>query len=163
MKTYKTTEAERARARAYYWANRDKMLVATRLYRENNTEARREYFRKRQPIRTAQRRAWNEANRDKQRAVNVRHHLKREHGMTVEQYSAMVEAQNGRCAICRQPPTGNRHCGKLHVDHNHENGQIRALLCADCNRAIGLMRERPERLTAAAWYLERHRHLAVAA
>lgn len=78
--------------------------------------------------------------------------LKRNYGMTLEEYEARLEAQSGRCAICRDEPTKKR----LHVDHNHQTGAIRDLLCEWCNHAIGKAREDPARLRAMAEYLERH-------
>lgn len=110
----------------------------------------------RRPIRTIQRRAWNAANRERQRAVNERVHLRRYHDLTVEQYRAMVVAQGGRCVICGDVPSGKAHCGKLHVDHDHATGAIRDLLCSDCNMGLGKFRDSARLLTKAAWYLERH-------
>lgn len=78
--------------------------------------------------------------------------LKRNYGMTLEEYEERLEAQGGRCAICRDEPTKKR----LHVDHNHQTGVIRDLLCEWCNHAIGKAREDPARLRAMAEYLERH-------
>ncbi|MFE1451898.1 endonuclease VII domain-containing protein [Streptomyces olivaceoviridis] len=78
--------------------------------------------------------------------------LKRNYGMTLKEYEERLAAQGGRCAICRDAPTKKR----LHVDHNHETGAIRDLLCEWCNHAIGKAREDPARLRAMAEYLERH-------
>jgi len=75
--------------------------------------------------------------------------LKRAYGLSAADYEAMLIKQKGQCAICgATPPT-------LHVDHNHTTGEVRALLCGSCNRAIGLMQEDTSRLRAAADYLER--------
>lgn len=76
--------------------------------------------------------------------------------LTVEEYDALFEAQNGVCAICGNEETTTSH-GKvrlLSADHDHETGQQRGLLCCDCNRAIGQMKDDPERLRAAADYIE---------
>ncbi|MFI7096817.1 endonuclease VII domain-containing protein [Streptomyces lydicus] len=78
--------------------------------------------------------------------------LKFHYGMTLEEYEERLAAQGGRCAICRDEPTKKR----LHVDHNHQTGAIRDLLCEWCNHAIGKAREDPARLRAMAEYLERH-------
>lgn len=78
--------------------------------------------------------------------------------LTAEDYEAKLAEQGGACAICRCPET-NKFRGKvrrLAFDHCHASGRIRDLICAACNRAIGLMRDSPDRLRAAADYLERH-------
>ena len=87
--------------------------------------------------------------------------LRRIYGITLAQYSWMLEVQGGVCAICGQPETkrGGRNGTsdlQLAVDHDHSTGQIRGLLCSDCNRAIGLLRHDPERLKAAIHYIEEH-------
>lgn len=72
--------------------------------------------------------------------------------LTVEEYAAMFAAQGGRCAICRGEP-GRK---PLAIDHCHATHGVRALLCTACNLALGLMRDNPERLRAAADYVEGH-------
>ena len=90
---------------------------------------------------------------DPERAAEIdrRHHLKVTYGLTPEGFDALVESQNGVCAICEGPPRGPGKC--LHVDHDHETGKIRGLLCAPCNTAIGLLAENPERVRAMLAYL----------
>ena len=68
-------------------------------------------------------------------------------------YLEMQIAQEGVCAICRTGPAR-----KLHVDHCHKRRTVRSLLCGRCNKALGLFDDCPERLRAAADYLERHRN-----
>ncbi len=80
-------------------------------------------------------------------------HLKFKYGLTVEQYKAMVKAQAGLCAICRQPPRGKKK--RLGVDHDHETGAVRGLLCGTCNTAIGHLAESRDSLRRAARYLAR--------
>ncbi|MBO3751547.1 hypothetical protein J5X84_36205 [Streptosporangiaceae bacterium NEAU-GS5] len=81
-------------------------------------------------------------------------------GLTLRQYERLVAAQGGACAICGDEPD------VLHVDHDHRccptKGKscgkcIRQLLCTWCNRAIGMLKDDPALLRAAAAYLERHR------
>lgn len=80
------------------------------------------------------------------------------HGITGEQYQSMFESQSGLCAICGRPETliRNGRVQSLSVDHNHDTGIIRDLLCAGCNVMIGHAMEDPEILRRAALYLERH-------
>lgn len=77
--------------------------------------------------------------------------LKKLYGMSPEEYSTLMAAQGGKCAICRSSCPR----GRLSVDHNHETGEIRGLLCRDCNRALGIFRDDPDRLRKAAEYLEK--------
>lgn len=77
--------------------------------------------------------------------------LKYHYGLTVAEYETRLDAQGGRCAICREVSPQ-----RLHVDHNHQTGAIRDLLCEGCNHAIGKAQENPSRLRAMADYLERY-------
>jgi len=77
-------------------------------------------------------------------------HLKRKYGLTEAQYDAMLASQGGLCAICRVRPAA-------HVDHDHETGRVRSLLCFNCNGALGHMLDNPGWLMAAMEYLEQHR------
>ena len=90
--------------------------------------------------------------REQQRATNRKARLK-QYGITPEAYDAMLEAQGGVCAICG----GEQTLGRKHfdVDHCHDTGIVRGLLCSHCNRALGLMLDDPSRLRGAAAYLER--------
>jgi hypothetical protein len=72
------------------------------------------------------------------------------YGISVAEYDALLAKQGGICAICsRTCSTGRR----LSVDHEHDSGRIRGLLCNSCNRAIGLFGDDPARLHAAIAYL----------
>ncbi|MCU1427916.1 MAG: hypothetical protein JWL83_1916 [Actinomycetia bacterium] len=86
--------------------------------------------------------------------ANRKSHLKRKYGLTVEQYDAMLEAQGGVCAICREKPGDLT----LHVDHDHVSGETRELLCVRCNNALGLFQESHDLFAAAAGYLDRFDH-----
>jgi hypothetical protein len=73
------------------------------------------------------------------------------YGLSMEVFAAMTEAQGFRCAICRADPDGQN----LHVDHDHETGAVRGLLCGSCNRALGLFQDDHTILQAAIEYLKR--------
>ena len=87
-----------------------------------------------------------------------RNHQARMRRMYGIDYAAMNLAQDGVCAICKKPEL-NRSNGpnpkRLSVDHCHETGAVRGLLCNNCNRAIGLLGDDPALLRAAVEYLER--------
>jgi hypothetical protein len=78
-------------------------------------------------------------------------HLKK-YGLSPEQYSKLLEAQNGVCAICQRPPATGE---KLAVDHHHATGKIRGLLHRTCNNAIGLLKDKAEWCLRAVDYLKR--------
>jgi len=84
-------------------------------------------------------------------------HLMRLYGITPAEYDAMFEAQDGVCAICLKPETMSIAGVKrsLCVDHDHRTGQVRGLLCAQCNFAIGKLDDDPNVILAAAIYLTR--------
>ena len=78
--------------------------------------------------------------------------LARAFGITEADYDRMWEAQGGLCAICHLPEPVINRC--LAVDHNHITKQVRALLCSRCNPMLGYAHDSPDRLRAAAAYLE---------
>jgi hypothetical protein len=84
--------------------------------------------------------------------------LKRKYGITIAEYDRMFEEQNGVCAICGEPRPEER---TLHIDHDHQTGVIRGLLCFRCNNALGDFREEYELFQRAADYLDRDEELAV--
>jgi len=91
---------------------------------------------------------WRDANHERIRAGNLR----RNFGISMEQYDEMTLNQGGVCAICE----GKCKTGKyLAVDHNHESGKVRGLLCYVCNTSIGKFKDSPELLRRAAGYLEK--------
>jgi len=74
------------------------------------------------------------------------------YGLTIYQVQKMKEAQGNRCAICGRFPAKD---AVFCVDHCHKTGKVRGLLCQDCNRALGLLRDNPETFMKAADYLKR--------
>lgn len=81
--------------------------------------------------------------------------LKKHYGLTVGQYQQMLDRQNGTCAICDGPPKGKgADRGRYHVDHCHETGKVRGLLCSSCNLAIGYLGDDARRVRRAARYIE---------
>lgn len=73
--------------------------------------------------------------------------LGRNFGITLLDFLDMEKQQSGKCAICDEL------CADLHVDHCHDTGVVRGLLCGSCNRGIGLLRDDPGILMNAVNYL----------
>lgn len=106
--------------------------------------------------------AYYAANAERKRAVNRAwrartgfnraHQLRHLYGISLEQYQELLDAQDGVCAICKLPPQGQRKF--LAVDHDHETGEIRGLLCTTCNVGLGALRDSTELVRSALAYLE---------
>jgi hypothetical protein len=90
------------------------------------------------------------AYREKEWASKVR----AKYGISTEEYQALLDAQGGACAICRSTSTGAR-TGRFCVDHDHDTGRIRGLLCDACNRGIGYLGDTHDAVQRAAGYLRK--------
>jgi len=75
------------------------------------------------------------------------------YGITLEEYESLSAAQGDLCAICLRPQPEWSRMQRLAVDHCHETGKVRGLLCDRCNRGIGLLGHHEERLRRAADYV----------
>lgn len=81
--------------------------------------------------------------------------LRKQYGITLQEYQEMWVTQGGRCRICGRAETVVRKgtvCN-LSVDHCHDTGRVRGLLCNNCNRAIGLLGDDPATMADAVEYL----------
>lgn len=81
------------------------------------------------------------------------------YGITLYDFAQLRAAQNNLCAICQQPETTRTNSGRVRrlcIDHDHRTNKVRGLLCVSCNRALGLLRDKPELLRKASIYLEQH-------
>jgi hypothetical protein len=80
--------------------------------------------------------------------------LRKDYGISLVEYEKLLAEQGGQCAVCHGTKTRNGY--RFAVDHDHVSGKVRGLLCDTCNRAIGLLKDDPAVLRAAASYLERN-------
>jgi len=128
-----------ARTKQWYMRNREHAIAQVKAWQQANPERVRETRR---------------AARPRRRAIDRDARLRRVFGLSSDDYTAMLADQGGGCALCgRTPPPGR----SLHVDHNHETGVVRGLLCFRCNAGIGQFREDKLRLADAIVYLTRGR------
>jgi hypothetical protein len=79
--------------------------------------------------------------------------MKRNYGISLDEYYKLVKKQNGVCAICKQKQRAGRKT-RLSVDHCHTTGKVRGLLCDTCNRSIGLLKDNIDVLQNAIQYLK---------
>jgi hypothetical protein len=107
---------------------------------------------------TAARRKWSENNPERSRYSARNRRLKHIYGVDIDWYEKTLEDQGGGCAICgvKQNRTSGRSHWNFAVDHNHETGEIRGLLCNPCNRAMGMLGDKVESLTRAIEYLKKY-------
>lgn len=93
--------------------------------------------------------SWRKRNPEKADLIRRRQHYKK-YNLTVEQYEQMFANQGGGCSIC-----GQRQERRLAIDHDHETGKVRGLLCHTCNVGLGNFHDLPTLLRRAIAYLER--------
>jgi hypothetical protein len=100
---------------------------------------------------------WNVLHPEQYKAVRRPSFLKRLYGMSIEDFTLMLEAQDNKCAICHLEFNDSR---VPFVDHDHEIAKVdkrksvRGLLCHRCNVGLGQFDENPQRLSAAIEYLQ---------
>ncbi len=111
-----------------------------------------EYYCK--PCRNIYSKDYNKRNLAKCRQIGMNSHRKTKYGITAEEFKNLQIKQNYVCAIC------NNKCitgMNLAVDHDHVSGKIRGLLCANCNRGLGLFKDNVLSLEQAIIYLNREK------
>lgn len=94
---------------------------------------------------------WQRENREKYLLSKRKTHLKGLYKLTTEEYEEMLRLQNGLCIICFGTNPGKR----LFIDHDHETGKVRGLLCSKCNFAIGLLNNNILLIKRVIKYLEK--------
>jgi hypothetical protein len=80
--------------------------------------------------------------------------MRENYGITLDEYEGMLARQGGHCAICPSTLPGRSGRKYLYVDHCHDTGRVRGLLCGNCNDGVGRFRDNPELLRAAIRYLD---------
>ncbi|NEB70312.1 hypothetical protein G3I39_25125 [Streptomyces fulvissimus] len=90
---------------------------------------------------------WIRENPEKAKRMSRAAMLKYKYGLSLDEYEAMVEEQEGRCLICRTR-------ADLVVDHCHERGHLRGLICQPCNVGLGSFRDDPVVMRRAAAFIE---------
>lgn len=119
-------------------------------WREANPEHVSDYFK-------AYKKEWRAGRREEERNQSRKYRLKREYGLTVEQYDDMLQRQGGACAICKSDDLQVIKTGRvraLSVDHCHETGDVRGLLCSNCNVGLGYLRDSVDIIDGAIGYLQ---------
>lgn len=127
MASYRTNEKKWKFVKAWRADNPERMVQ----YNETAKPKRKNYY---------------QSNKEHFRGKSLQFH----YGIDLEEYDRMLKAQNGVCAICSKTCKSGK---SLAVDHCHETGKVRGLLCGKCNTGIGLL-ENEERMIKAIEYLK---------
>lgn len=88
--------------------------------------------------------------RDRYLRMRRNNHLQKKYGITADQYDEMLKAQGSTCAICHK----DKDRISFSVDHDHDTGRIRGILCENCNRGIGMFKHDVQLLELAINYLQ---------
>ena len=166
---WKTKDPERYLAQSKKTCQRHKEKYANDPeYRAKQLQKAKDYAEKNKDKRRARRqnsikeqttaKAYSRSNEVRRRSRNKA--LVAKYGITIDEFERMEVNQNGVCAICQTKPEINDRWSSLthnlRVDHDHTTGKVRALLCLNCNTALGHFRDDVRLLQKAVLYLECH-------
>lgn len=127
----------RALSRDRYRRNRERYIAGVKRWQQENSDRLNEYRRARRQL--------PEVKRQQRSGYYLR-----TYGVSADDVDAMLEAQGGGCAICLRRPERQ---ASLHLDHDHQTGWLRGVLCSTCNQALGHLRDDPVLIERAVVYL----------
>ena len=132
-----------------YVEQKDKLKVQLKKYKEENKEK----------LEVASL-LWKKNNPDKVKQYQRTSNLRKNFGLSMDEYEEMLANQNNLCAICEKPETFIHHqtkeTARLAVDHCHKTNKVRKLLCKSCNTALGLFKDDIGVMENAVQYLKDH-------
>lgn len=161
---YKDIEVKRAYGRAYMRrklaglsvTERQERCAKTKAWRAANPDKCKTYqVENKEAIRQTNKR-WRHAHPGIDSFYVRKSRLKKKYGLTVASLNQLLASQNHACLICKDP-VGFGRPGSAAVDHDHQTGKVRGILCGRCNTGLGQFKEDPIRMTAAITYLATHR------
>lgn len=155
-------EKRKAAARKQYAAHAEERRERSRVYREQHPDIIRETRKRNREKYPEKYREWDrqakmrkkDKIRPKQQVRSRKAHLIGSYGITTNDYDRMVLEQDGRCGICLRETTD------LCVDHDHETGKVRGLLCRNCNAGLGSFKDNVANLLTAIQYLNANKEYA---
>lgn len=131
----------------YFENNRTEVLLSNKKWKSNHPTFMKEYHTKNKETLCLKKNKYYQDNKVKIAEKN----LIIKYGITIDYVNFLLEEQQNSCAICKLSFTLT---GRYHVDHNHLNGQVRKLLCRNCNHLLGNARETTSILYSAIDYLK---------
>ena len=146
-KLNRTDEEKKAIKRAWYLKNRELSIARAKQYRLDHPEWAKEMNAKHSPT-------WRQRYPEKAKALHKKQAFKRKlrkYDLSPEEFQAMHDRQEGKCAICKIVPSDG-----LVIDHNHTTNKVRELLCNRCNPAVGMIGDNPDIARSIIDYLTKH-------
>ena len=132
----------------YFWCKECKSKKTKQYYvgeaKERRQKKNKQSYYKNAEKRKEKSREWHHANKDKAR----NNRIKRIYGIEEKEYEMMARYQENKCAICKKETKQ-----KLVIDHDHSSGDVRGLLCANCNSALGYINDNRQTLENMIDYL----------
>lgn len=144
-------EARKAYMREYVKRNAARVKELRDASKDHRNNQRRAVYASDETVREKARKQaneWQKNNPDKRLDQSLK-----KYGITKADFDRMLAEQGGGCAICKR--TKSVEGWRMHVDHCHETGVVRGILCSSCNLGIGKFSDDPDRLEAAAAYLRK--------
>ena len=151
MKKYRIKNKEKLReyGEQYYKDNKEILLERSKQWVKDNPEKckkiSKRYYEKNHKELIERARRWTKDHPEKLKEKNLSRY-----NLSYEDWVKMWVSQDGECAICKEPFAKQ---SEAHVDHNHETGKIRGLLCVKCNSALGFLNDNPKLTAKATKYL----------
>jgi hypothetical protein len=154
QKNYRLTNIEKIRekARLYRLNNREKLRKINKEYRLKNKDAiikqKSEYYFKNKDKIDLRRKLYIQNNQDKFKGYQLKRY-----GLTVEEYNKILTNQNNQCAICKKS-----FIKTPHIDHDHQTGKVREILCITCNSILGYANDDIQILINCINYIKKHKN-----
>lgn len=138
-----------------YADNREQAIIDAAKWKRTNRDRVNELIRKDKKNNPEKYKKWEENYRNRHKERLQKEAVCRSVGLAINDYEKMLIAQDNKCAICRCEETRvlKGKVMRLCIDHDHETGRIRGLLCHNCNSGLGKFGDNPDLLTLAVIYL----------
>lgn len=146
-----TEHQNKANLKNWHSRNKDKVREYREKTKEQRNARRRELYAKDASLRKeirAKVKEWQEKNPRKRKE----HRLKK-YGITIEEFETILASQGNSCAICGHSDTSDKNFFPV-VDHCHDTGNVRGILCMNCNMGIGKLKDSPEIIKSALRYIK---------
>ncbi|MCI0557356.1 MAG: endonuclease VII domain-containing protein [Nitrososphaera sp.] len=137
-----------------YQANKERIKAAAKKWRDANPDKCRAARERKKEQRALNFQKWKEANPERLKELYRERNYRKQYGLGIADYEKLLDDQGRRCAICKTDTPGGR--GRFHVDHCHDSGKVRAILCHACNTGIGYLKHDCTIMLAALKYIARH-------